>query len=274
MIAAGVGLFSILFVLAALASARKQQMASTLPQVLLRLGTDPDTTPEALVKGAAEAEALGFPKFAGAMREKARGKISLKFGKPKIVSRVRGESERARFVSETEPNANTQKPVRGIPSPFPNVPHDAWTKFVMIMGRAKSGTVSPKGHLGIFQMGMRRFADLGLAKNVRKGERNGEQGVWLGIWNAPLSEAKFLGSPELQYKVFTRSMQSYKNEIAEKFGNAIGQEFEGKPATLSGLLAVAHHAGTPGLAKWLTGTPPRDKFPQTTAAYKAATGIF
>ncbi len=269
MIAAGVGLFSVLFVLAALASARR--MSSTLPQALLRLGTDPDAKPEDLARGAAEAEALGFPKFAGALREKARGKITLKIGKPKIVSRVRGPYADEYLKRFEEPKS---KPMRGIPSPWPDVPHEVWTRFVMIMGRAKSGTVSPKGHLGIFQMGMRRLGDLGLAKNVRKGERNGEQGVWLGVWNAPLSEARFLASPELQYKIFVRSMQTYRREIERQFKNEIGREIEGKAATLSGLLAVAHHAGIPGLEKWLKGDPPREKFPQTTAAYKAATGIF
>ena len=69
-------------------------------------------------------------------------------------------------------------------------------------------------------------------------------------------------------------MTAYRKVILDRFKDAIGTSFEGVPATLSGLLAVAHHTGAEGLAKWIANNPPRAKFAATTAAYKAANGVF
>ena len=55
--------------------------------------------------------------------------------------------------------------------------------------------------------------------------------------------------------------------------DAIGKEIEGKPATLSGLMAVSQHAG-PALASWLANEADRRRFKQTTAAYGRTTGVF
>jgi hypothetical protein len=82
-----------------------------------------------------------------------------------------------------------------------------------------------------------------------------------------------LADPLIQYRIFVASMRRYRSQVLAEHRSAIGTEIEGKPATLSGLLAVAHHAG-PALASWLTSAEDRRRFAKTTAAYGRTTGVF
>ena len=97
---------------------------------------------------------------------------------------------------------------------------------------------------------------------------------WTATFRPPLTLARLLSDPLLQYRIFVASMRRYRSEILAEHRDAIGTEIEGKPATLSGLLAVAHHAG-PG-ARVLAGERGRTAGAsrKTTAAYGRTTGVF
>ena len=148
------------------------------------------------------------------------------------------------------------------------------------MARSKSQDVSPAGRFGLFAMSPRRLQDLGLVKTVKKtgaesdkgGARNGKWTVT--EWGPGMSEERFLGDPQLQVKVFRKSMREYAKAILELYKPAMGKMVGGKPVTLSGLLAVAHVCGIPGLDSWLKESKVREQFVQTTKAFMAATGIF
>ncbi len=103
---------------------------------------------------------------------------------------------------------------------------------------------------------------------------NAEGGArWTATFRQPLSLGRLLADPLLQYRIFVASMRRYRGEILAEHRNVIGTPLEGKPATLSGLLAVAHHAG-PALPSWLASPDDRKRFAKTTAAYGRTTGVF
>lgn len=154
-----------------------------------------------------------------------------------------------------------------IPSPFPDVPATAWTRFVQTMASAKFGYVSPKGFYGAFVMGVRRLVDLKVMKDPKKVGT-----IWQGTWVIP--QAEYLASPSIQYATFGKSMVAYRKVIEAKYSKILGAIVEGKKASLSGLLAAAHVAGSAGLGKWLSDPAYRAKFKHVTAAYLKTTGIF
>jgi hypothetical protein len=153
-----------------------------------------------------------------------------------------------------------------MPSPLDGVDDIAWTKFVKKMGTGRLDSVTPKG-IGSFQISVRRLTDFGILKDPKK-----ENGTWTADWIVP--KDKLLTTPRLQYKIFERSMVNYARNIKDKYPDQIGKTFEGTPATLSGLLAVAHVAGASALGQWIGDTAQRAKFKHTSAAYTSANGIF
>jgi hypothetical protein len=153
----------------------------------------------------------------------------------------------------------------GFPSPWRDVSHTAWTRFVRIMAVSPASYESAKGYYGMFLFGVRRLVDLGIMKNPKKTATG-----WTADWAVP--KAKFLADGALQAAALGRSMKSYRKLVIEKYGKAIGLPVAGKPATLSGLLAVAHFAGAAGLGKWIT--EPTSRKSETTAAYTRANGVF
>lgn len=158
-------------------------------------------------------------------------------------------------------------------SPLPEVSDDAWTRYVRLMATGRPNSVSPGGHLGVFGLGLRRLEDLGLVRNSRKVERDGRQ-VWEADWVSPHTLEGFLSDATLQYRAFVKHTLDHRRRILERHAQAIGQSYAAKAATLSGLLAVAHQAGLQGLARWLENEGDRQRFPNTTAAFIRAAGIF
>lgn len=214
-----------------------------LPEFVKKVVTDKAATRSDLSRAAAMAAEAGYPQLAAALVDRAS-------------------------MSEA---------ARAIPSPWKDVPDGSWTKFVKIMaGERKPNEVSPRGFYGVFQIGVRRLCDLGVMRSPRSKNVRGERGlvrVWEGVWVMP--QEQFLGSAAIQYKLFLRSMELYRSVIAEKYKQVIGLEiFPGRKATLSGLLAVAHQAGSEGLHKWLMDAEIRKKFPWVTAAFEQANGVF
>lgn len=155
-------------------------------------------------------------------------------------------------------------------NPFVGVPTASWGRFVTIMAVAPRGHVTPRRRLGMFGLDARRLADVGFMTSPRKVSVGSEIGVWSGEWVAPLTEAKFLSSTPAQYEAFGRSMRL----LVPRAAPHVGEVVDGRRATLSGLLAAGHLAGTAGLDGWATDPAVRQRFGATTKNFDRANGIF
>jgi hypothetical protein len=158
------------------------------------------------------------------------------------------------------------------PSPIPEASDEQWTRFVQLMQTGELATVTPGGQFGLFQTRLKRLEDVGLAREVRRVEKEG-RATWTAAFRRPLTMERLLADPVLQYRIFAASMKRYRNDILGHVRSALGRDVEGKRATLSGLLAVAHYAG-PALGSWLTNEKDRRRFEKTTTAYGRTTGVF
>lgn len=91
-----------------------------------------------------------------------------------------------------------------------------------------------------------------------------------------------LGAPEAQDDAFAADMtDTYRHlqasgELAKHVGRPISipDAPDGIPITLSGLFGVASVAGLEDMMEWLGSKSDRKKFPNTTAAFMRANGIF
>jgi hypothetical protein len=191
-----------------------------------------------------------------------------------VIAVVDGRAEAAETDARPAAAASaTGTKLQRFPSPLPEATDDVWTRYVRLMATGRPENISPGGHLGIFGLGPKRLEDLAFVRSSRKVERDGRQ-VWEAEWVAPYSLERFLGDGALQYKAFAKSTLDHRARILERHADAVGKTFATKTATLSGLLAVAHQAGLRGLARWLEDEGDRQRFPNTTAAFIKATGIF
>ena len=109
--------------------------------------------------------------------------------------------------------------------------------------------------------------------DVRRLQHTGAAPSWTATFRPPLTLARLLSDVMLQYRIFVVSMKRYRDEVLARHRDAIGKVLEGKPATLSGLMAVSQHAG-PALGSWIANEADRKRFKQTTAAYGRTTGVF
>lgn len=208
-----------------------------LPPFVKQIIVNRNASKDDLGRAALEAKEAGYPKLASAL---------------------------ARRITGSKDNL--------IKSPWNDISDAAWTRFCRVIANGhEPASISPKGFYGIFQLGVRRLCDLGVLRNPRSSTENGKR-VWRGTWLVP--QDKFLSDPALQYKLFSKSMELFRNIISEKYAQVIGLDIEGKPATLSGLLALAHTAGSEGMYKWLMNGDIRNKFKWVTEAYNKANGIF
>lgn len=158
----------------------------------------------------------------------------------------------------------------GLQRDLSGIDPEAWSEFVAVMETAPRNKVSSRYKLGAFQMDARRLADVGVMTKARKVSYGPEMGVWMGEWTAGLSEKEFLGSMPLQYAAFVRSIRA----TAPKVSKYVGTVAEGKKATLSGLLGVAHVAGVTGVESWVADPGVRRRFATTTGVFHRTNGIF
>lgn len=187
-------------------------------------------------------------------------------GYERTASHLRGQATRLR--AERQPPRRTSV----FHSPIPEASDEQWARFVRLMQAGDVAAVTPTGQVGIFQTRLKRLEDLGLVRDVKRIQREGTPS-WTATFRPPLTLARMLSDPLFQYRIFVASMKRYRDEILARHRAAIGKEIEGKPATLSGLMAVSQHAG-PALASWLANEADRRRFKQTTAAYGRTTGVF
>jgi len=225
------------------ASASSEPPKAPLPDFVRKVIEDIGASKDDLNTAATLSEEVGYPKLALALRARANGAKQL------------------------------------IPSPWKEVTDAAWTRFCSAIADGhKAGTVNPRGFYGIFQLSVRRLCDLGVMSNPKSRtvadptNPTGKSRVWEGQWNT--TPEAFLSDPQAQYNVFLKSMELYRNIIGEKYMKVLGLEIDGKQATMSGLLALAHNAGSEGMYKWLMDGELRNKFTWVTEAYHKANGIF
>lgn len=157
-----------------------------------------------------------------------------------------------------------------IRSPWADVTDDQWARMVKCLVAAPVDHVSAKGALGMFLYDPRRLETLGLMTGVARDAA----GRWAGEFTPPMTAARWLGSPRIQARTLARDMTRLRNRIEAQYADAIGRDFMGRRATLSGLLAVAHATGPDRLGKWIASDSDRERFPNTTILYLRATGIF
>lgn len=221
---------------------QKDSTQGALPPFVQQIIVNRNASKEDLARAALEAKSAGYPQLAEALAKRITGGKSL------------------------------------ISSPWKDVSDAAWTRFARVISKGqKPSHINPKGFYGMFDLGVRRLVDLGVMRNPRSktipDPKTGAQiRIWRGEWVVP--EDKFLADPKLQYDLFSKSMELYRNIIAEKYKQVIGLEINGQKATLSGLLALAHTCGAEGMYKWLTTPEMRERFTWVTKAYERANGIF
>jgi len=155
-------------------------------------------------------------------------------------------------------------------SPIRGVVLVRWLRFTSTMARHPLDYQSPGGRLGAFGLHTRRLADVGLAENPHKETVGDAVGVWTADWRQPLSSQGFLNSKPLQYEAFRRSME----DLAPRVAGHVGSVVDGKKCTLSGLLGVAHMAGSAGVSGWVADPRVRSKFGKTTDTFNLTNGIF
>lgn len=218
---------------------------TNLPEFVKRVVVDLDATPEELRRASLLAHEHGYPQLGLALQKR----------------------------SELAGASGTK-----IPSPWKDVSDSAWTRFATAVAEGHAvSEVNPRGFFGIFQLGVRRLCDLSVMSSPRSRNEKGADGqnirIWEGTWL--ISKENFFSDAKLQYDLFAKSMELYRNVIAEKYKQVVGLEiFPGQKATLSGLLGIAHMAGSEGMHKWLTQSDIRQKFSWVTEAFKKTNGIF
>ena len=164
---------------------------------------------------------------------------------------------------------------KAYPSPFPSVAGSEWSQFAINLRGKSAKTITPGYSLGLFGFGMRRLVDLGLASNPHKGTYKGKT-VWLADWAPQLTPGPdtFLNTAQGQYNAFVKSMQLYAAQVHKEIPEAIGSTLDGKPVTLSGLLAVAHRAGWQGLKDWMGDPAVRAAHKQSGDIFNKENGLF
>ena len=151
-----------------------------------------------------------------------------------------------------------------IKSELPGVPNDKWTEFLRGMIIAEVSAVSPSNSLGMFEITPRRLADFGLVQKLARSKSKAGRTIWVAFFVPPLTCRRFLRSPEVQYKVFTKSMQDFDNKMRR------GEIRRDKEMSRAGALAILHRAGPQGLDTWSTG----ERFPSTQNLYDKVQGAF
>lgn len=125
------------------------------------------------------------------------------------------------------------------------------------------------GYLGKYQFGLARLCDFDLT------ERNPDShGFGNGAfhWVSPFTEEMFLGTPELQERIFERHVRDLARYVWHAYREFDGHEIEGVTFTLSGAVAVCHLLGRGGLIAFTEGKDLKDAFGTHASKYMRELG--
>lgn len=136
-------------------------------------------------------------------------------------------------------------------SPIDGVSDDDWRMFVH-SSLIESPEFNSDNSLGMFRQNKKRLVKLGVTSELK--------------------------TPVEQYGAFEKEISQLmiEGQNLSKLHVAMPVEVDGEnvPITLSGLLAVMRAAGTQNAEKWLDSSEERNKFPNTTKAFKRSNGCF
>lgn len=223
---------------------------------------------------AARAVLAAPPSASGAVQRIVASNDPRKMVAAAAAAKQAGDHKLATELTKHAKNAAVTH-AKAYPSPWPDVPDVGWNRFVFGM-RGKDPKAIGAGYtLGLFGFGMRRLADLGLATNPHKGEHAGKA-VWLADWLPALEPGPdaFLKNADLQYRTFVKSNADYAKRIHAELPELLEATLDGKPVTLSGLLAIAHRAGWEGMQQWLSDAKVRAAHKQSTELFNRLNGAF
>lgn len=142
----------------------------------------------------------------------------------------------------------------------------AWTEFVRRMAVAPLSAVSPSNALGMFELSVRRLADLGIVGSLVRTTKDNRT-IWCADFIAPMTSDKFLKSAKAQYQALARSMRDYADRIAS------GEVARDPRISLAGALAILHRGGPSGLKTWF-GTDVFPAMKKTKQLYSTVAEIF
>lgn len=158
-------------------------------------------------------------------------------------------------------------------SPFIAASDQAWTEFVRVLAVQDPTARSPGGRLGRFDMHLRLLAEVGWVRGIHRGADGSLEASWV----EPMTEARFLNDPWVQYRALVCTLKHARLTLVDR-GVAVAtsdaNNGEKSQISLSGILAVAHRLGADGAVKWLRSPTERARQRMATALFKSANGLF
>lgn len=125
---------------------------------------------------------------------------------------------------------------------LPGVAADAWRRFASALETQSVSAVSSTGGLGVYEIRPRRLVELKFADNLRYAGDSGR--VQVCDFIAPLTRERFLADPQLQYRLFARSIALYNQQLTA------GELQQPEGATKAETLAALHVGGRGALKDW------------------------
>ena len=156
------------------------------------------------------------------------------------------------------------------------VTDDQWTAYVRRSRVARPNAVSPDNRLGAYALSARELSDIGVMDEAHKSldADGGGKLAWRGEWTEGRCLDEFLRTPAQQYDALESLSKMHAAAILLRHRDAVGATFDGRVATLSGLMGVARRAGMGGFRKWVSDAKNRAAFTETTACFARMNNIF
>ena len=158
-------------------------------------------------------------------------------------------------------------------SPFMAASDRAWTDFVRVLAVQDPTARSPGGRIGRFDMHLRRLAEIGWVRGLRRGADGNLEATWV----EPMTEARFLGDSWVQYRALVATLKQARLALVDR-GVAVAtgdaSNNTASSISLSGVLALAYRLGADGAVKWMRSPTERARQRIATALFKSANGLF